>query len=517
MNFGGGGAASLRMPHFGVRGLGPLPVFALDASVMRQRFVRRDPSRFSLASYLPRYQLGRLDLTKLDPAPDLAENMFSRRWWRGVATLALLCGSAVALAPGFAPLQSLTDAAMPASDWKEAQAQVIAPIALGADTGSQMNSTAQVRPLANAPERPELMLTATLGQGDSLVRLLSRSGVGAEDARAAMSAIAGVISPADIRPGTRIAMRLGKRTDMEAARPLEHIAFRARFDLKLELARINGMLQLKQLPVAVDSTPLRIRGTIGTMGLYRAARAAGAPAEAVQEYLRVISTQSDIGADYFPSDQFDLILDYRRAATGEVAVGDLLYAGLQRNGRSDLQIMRWRKDGQPVWYDAAGVGKTQGGLSVPIPGARVSSNYGWRMHPILRFLKLHTGTDYAAPSGTPVHAVADGTISYAARKGGYGNFIQLEIGGGLASGYGHLSAFAVSPGQRVSRGQVIGYVGSTGMSTGPHLHYEMYRNGARIDPRSVSYVEQAALSGQNLAAFRQRLAELMAVPGGGAR
>ncbi len=488
LKFGGGGAIALDR-RFGARGVSAVPD--------KRRIARHWRSILT-------------DLT-----PDLACDRGSGRWWRGLTTLTLLCGSALALAPGLQPIESIAPPPLSSGDWDEAQAQIIAPLALGADTGSRMGSTDRVRPLANAPERPELMLTATLAQGDSLVRLLSRSGVGAEDARGAMNAIATAVAPADIRPGTRIAIRLGKRGEIGGARPLEQMSFRARFDLKLELVRVDGTLKLRPLPVAVDSTPLRIRGTIGDMGLYRAARAAGAPAAAVQDYLRVIASESDIGADYFPSDQFDLIIDYRRAVTGEVAIGDLLYAGLQRNGRAGLQIMRWKKDGQTIWYDAAGAGKSQSGLAVPVQGARVSSNYGWRMHPILRFLKLHTGTDYAAPSGTPVHAVADGTISYAARKGGYGNFIQLDIGGGLASGYGHLSAFAVTPGQRVSRGQVIGYVGSTGMSTGPHLHYEMYRNGARIDPRSVNYVQSAELEGRDLAAFRARLAELMAVPGGG--
>lgn len=455
-------------------------------------------------------------LATMDSAPDLAQNIFSRTWWRGVATAVLLCGSALGFAPGFGPLQAYAGQPMAAGDWQDAQAQIIAPLAYGGDTGARMGPTAAVRPLANAPERPELALTATLGQGDSLVRLLSRSGVGAQDARDVMNLIAGAVSPADIQPGTRIDVRLGERASLQDARPLEHIAFRARFDMRLELDRSNGALTLRKHPIAVDTTPLRIRGTIGELGLYRTARAAGAPASAVQEYLRVLANNDTDGTQFFPSDQFDIILDYKRAATGEVVVGDLLYAGLSRNGAKEVQMLRWRKGNQPVWYEASGVGKSTSGLAAPVNG-RLTSSYGMRVHPILRFARMHGGDDYGAPYGSPVYAVSDGVISYAGRKGGYGNFIQLNFAGGLASGYAHLSRIAVAPGQRVSRGQVLGYVGSTGLSTGPHLHFEMYRNGARINPRSVSYVQQATLNGGDLAAFKARLAQLKSVPAGAGR
>lgn len=460
-----------------------------------------------------RLKLGWRDrMAALDLVPDLGQELFSPTWWRGLGTLTLLCGTALSFAPWLSPVQAYAGQPMNAADWQEGQAQVIAPLAYGADTGVRMGSTDLVRPLANAPERPEVAMTATLGQGDSLVRLLSRAGVGAEDTRNALTMIAGAVSPSDIQPGTRIAIRLGERASVNEARPLESVSFRARFDLKLELARVDGALQLRKEPIAVDTTPLRIRGTIGDNGLYRSARAAGAPASAVQEYLRVLSAQG-AGSEFYPTDQFDIILDYKRAATGEVVVGDLLYAGFGRVGAKEMKVLRWQKGGQTIWYEASGVGKTQSGLAAPVNGRKTSS-YGMRVHPILRFARMHGGDDYGAAYGSPVYAVADGTISYAGRKGGYGNFIQLNFAGGYASGYAHLSRFAVSPGQRVSRGQVIGYVGSTGLSTGPHLHYEMYRNGARINPSSVAMVQRATLEGPDLAAFKARLNQLTATAGG---
>ena len=147
------------------------------------------------------------------------------------------------------------------------------------------------------------------------------------------------------------------------------------------------------------------------------------------------------------------------------------------------------------------------GLTAPVFG-RITSGFGLRRHPILGYTRMHAGIDFAAAYGSPIYATSDGLVTYAGWHGGHGNFVRLDAGGGLGTGYGHMSRIAVSPGMRVRRGQVIGYVGSTGLSTGAHLHYEMYRNGVPINPGSVQFVTTAALSGNDLAAFKARLAVL---------
>jgi murein DD-endopeptidase MepM/ murein hydrolase activator NlpD len=134
-----------------------------------------------------------------------------------------------------------------------------------------------------------------------------------------------------------------------------------------------------------------------------------------------------------------------------------------------------------------------------------------RRHPILGYMRMHAGVDFAAHYGAPVYAVTDGTVTFAGRHGGHGNFVRLQHGGGLGTGYAHLSRIAAVPGQRVRRGQVIGYVGSTGLSTGPHLHYELYRNGVTVNPLSVRFTATAQLAGADLAAFRAKLAQYRAL------
>jgi len=147
---------------------------------------------------------------------------------------------------------------------------------------------------------------------------------------------------------------------------------------------------------------------------------------------------------------------------------------------------------------------------------RITSGFGLRRHPILGYTRMHSGIDFAAGYGSPIYATADGIVTFAGWHGGHGNFVRLNNGGGMGTGYGHMSRIAVSSGTRVRRGQVIGYVGSTGLSTGAHLHYEMYRNGVPVNPGSVRFASTAQLEGSELNAFKARLEALRSVKPGAA-
>jgi murein DD-endopeptidase MepM/ murein hydrolase activator NlpD len=453
-------------------------------------------------------------LAHLDLVPDLGDNIGSAHWWRGLATLTLLCGGAIATFPGVQPFVAGGAPALGAADFNEARAQMIVPLALGGDTGRHMAATDAVRPLTQTPERPQIELTATLGSGDSFARLLERSGVGSADAAALARQVSSAVPLTDIAPGTRIDLILGRRAARTMPRPVDALAMRARFDLRIEMERMNGQLVMRRIPIAVDATPLRIRGRVGD-SLYRSARAAGAPAEAVQAYLRVIGKQISVGSEIRAGDEYDIIVDYRRAETGETEVGKLLYAGLIRNGKQRLSMIEWTVDGRLQWFEASGAGETSGGMVRPTNG-RQTSGYGLRRHPILGYKRMHSGIDYGGGYGAPIYAVTDGTVTIAGRHGGYGNFVKLSHGGGMGTGYGHMSRIAVRPGQRVNRGQLIGYIGSTGLSTGPHLHFEVYRNGQAVNPASVSFVTRARLEGKALADFRARIRQLTTVAPGAA-
>ncbi len=457
-------------------------------------------------------------LSRIDWVPDLGSRVGSRDWWRGLATCTALCAATWMLAPDFRPLVGAVPAPLAGAVWDESRALAISPLALGADTGRHMAANDLVAPLAEAPERPSVDLSATLGEGDALDRVLMRAGVGRNDAEAAAALVSQAVDPGDIKAGTRIALTLGRRADRTVARPLEALDFRARFDLRLALARTATGLTMTRKPIAIDSTPMRIQGLVGS-SLYRSTRAAGVPAKIVEAYIKAVATRLLIGRDVTAADRFDLVVERERAATGETRIGNLLFAGLDQ-GRRTLQLVRFGADSSNPdaqidgWFDVNGQTERRAVSGMPVLG-RITSSFGLRMHPLLGFTRMHKGLDIGAPYGSPIHAMTDGVVAFAGRTGGYGNFVKLVHGGGMASGYGHMSRIAVSSGTRVRQGQVIGYVGSTGISTGPHLHWEVWRGGAAINPRSVSFSSVAALSGAKLRAFKARVAQLLAVRVGG--
>ncbi|ARS28831.1 M23 family metallopeptidase [Sphingomonas sp. KC8] len=447
----------------------------------------------------------------LDLVVDLGSRLGTREWFRGLATCLALCAAPIAFFPDFGPIRGAAPAPMAESQWQQARALAITPLGLGADTGRRMAPTDAAAPLADTPERPSIDLVATIGQGDGFARVLERAGVAKAEAQDVARMVSGAVSLDGIRPGTRMDVTLGRRASKASARPLDHLLFRARFDLKLGVERVGGRLVLKRIPIAVDDTPLRIQGVVGS-SLYRAARASGAPAGAVESYLRAIGSRMSIGRDVRSSDRFDIIVEQRRAETGEVEIGKLLYAGLDQ-GRRQTRLLQWTSGGSTQWYEASGVGETRGVMRQPVSG-RMTSGFGMRRHPLLGYSRLHKGLDFGAAYGSPIVAATDGIVAIAGWHGGHGKYVKINHAGGMGTGYGHMSRIVARVGQRVSQGQLIGYVGSTGLSTGPHLHYEVYKNGVAINPKSISFTTTSQLAGADLARFRATLGRLLAVKPG---
>ena len=450
-----------------------------------------------------------------DLAPDLGADIGSKTWRRGAGTCLLLCGSAILLSPGFRPLPGHAPRPLDGAAWEESRAQSIAPMAWGGDSGKRMAANSLVVPLTNSPERPTLELQATIGRGDGFVRVLERAGIGASDSNIVASLVASATKLADIPSGTVIPIILGSRASRSTARPLQSLQLRARFDLRIEIARVNGRLQLVRIPIAVDTAPLRIQGNVGE-SLYRAARAAGVPAKTVETYIRAIASKVSLERDIMADARFDIIVEHSRAETGETRVGKLLFAGLN-HGRKKTQLLPWEIDGRMEWFEASGVSRRKSGMIAPVSGARMSSGFGMRFHPILGYSRFHQGVDYAAVYGSPIRAVADGIVDFSGWHGGHGKMVKLKHDRVLGTGYAHMSRIAVGAGARVIQGQVIGYVGSTGLSTGPHLHFEVYRRGAATNPRSAKFSANSLLSGKELQAFQSRLRTLLNTPVNGSQ
>lgn len=451
----------------------------------------------------------RVAVRHTDWVPDLGRDIGSRTWWRGAATCTALCVGAWAISPGWRPLVGPGAPAFTEAAFEEARTQSIAPLALGATTGRRMAAGALVRPLNETPERPQIELSAALADGDTLRNALQRAGVGGGEAGKVAALVGDAVRAAALPSGTILSLTLGRRPTRFQPRPLEKLAFRAAFDLNLTVLRAGDGLTLLRRPIAIDRTPLRIRGIVGA-SLYRSARAAGVPARVAESYIKALAAHIPIDR-IDPSDTFDIVADQQRAATGEVEVGQLQYAGLD-HGRRALRLVRWGdRDGEGgALMDTAGQVERRGTMGMPVAG-RVTSTFGMRMHPLLGFMRMHKGTDIGAAHGSPIYAAMDGVVQFAGRSGGYGNFVKLAHAAGLATGYGHLSRFAVRPGMRVQRGQVIGYVGSTGISTGPHLHWEVWRNGRAVNPRTISMTSVQSLPAETIRAMKAKIARLLTV------
>ena len=447
-----------------------------------------------------------------DWVPDLGQDIGSRTWWRGAATCAALIAAAWMTRPGMPPVLGYAPPVVTGAALEETRTQGIAPLGLGATTGRRMAASGLVRHLTETPERPQIDLTVTLGGGDTLAHALQRAGVGMNEATRVSALVAGAVALDQLRPGTILSLTMGRRPSRLQPRPLEKLSFRAGFDLNLQVSRAGDELLLDRQPIRIDRAPLRVRGLVGD-SLYRSMRAAGIPARVVEAYIKAVAARMPIG-EVGAADTFDLVADQARAATGEVEVGQLQYAGLvDAAGKRRLQLVRWGDDrGEGgSFMDPAGQVERRGFMGMPVAG-RVTSTFGYRMHPLLGFMRMHKGIDIGAPYGSPIYAAIDGVVQFAGRSGGYGNFVKLAHAGGYASGYGHMSRIAVSPGTRVARGQVIGYVGSTGMSTGPHLHWEVWKNGVPVNPRSISLSSVQTVSGDTLRGLKAKLARLLATP-----
>ncbi len=466
----------------------------------------------------PATRLRDLDITDLDLVVDLGDDIGTRRWWRGLATLLFISVATIQI--GTRPVALPADVAPPLTDEQLAFAApaTIAPLALGGTTGLAVPATKRVVRLAEPPERPRIEVVARLGRADSVAAALRRAGVASNEVATVVDLLDGETNLRTVKPGTGFDLVLGRRANKTLPRPLESLAFRAAFDLKLEVNRAaDGSLAMTRIPIAVDDTPLRVSGRVGS-SLYRSARAAGVPAGIVSEYIKLLSYGLDFQRDVKGAHHFDIVVEHRRAETGETETGRLLYAGLDQ-GKRKIELMRWDpSNDREQFFHADGSSAKKGLMKTPIDGARMSSGFGMRLHPILGYSRLHKGVDFAAGSGTPIMAAASGKVVFAGVYRGYGNHVRIRHANGIETTYSHMSRFGKGGrvGAQVEQGQLIGYVGSTGMSTGPHHHYEVYLKGRPVDPRSAKLPFGVQLAGGDLSRFKSKMAQMRSLKAQGA-
>jgi murein DD-endopeptidase MepM/ murein hydrolase activator NlpD len=253
----------------------------------------------------------------------------------------------------------------------------------------------------------------------------------------------------------------------------------------------------------------RFTGRVGP-DLSQALQAAGVPERQGREYVAILARAIPLANGLSVDDRFDLVI--QRSDDG--GFGQLVYAGMDRVARADIELLKWTDGKSIIWVNADGVGgESSDGMRMPVSG-RVTSRFGERFHPILGYERFHAGVDLGAAAGTPIVAAADGRVVSAGWHGGYGRAVSIAHSGGLETKYGHMSRIAAYPGELVHRGDVIGYVGSSGLSTGPHLHFEVTKNGRAVNPMSVKMGGgPAQMEGAKLRAIQDELRAVLLAPG----
>jgi murein DD-endopeptidase MepM/ murein hydrolase activator NlpD len=358
---------------------------------------------------------------------------------------------------------------------------------------------------ANAPAgltAPEAV-PVQIRRGETFEQAVRRTGVAPAEASAVAATVANAFDLADLPAGLKFETAIARPRDGRGDARLIGLTMRTGPASQLTVSRsFDGALRLRSLEEKVTHETVVLKGDV-ERSLSASARELGATASIVRSASRLFATKFDMQRDIRATDEFTMVFDRDVTEAGRtVNVGDLMYAELR-----GVTFYRFKPAGakEPQFFDANGKNLRSAMMRTPLQSfRRVSSNFGFRTHPISGYKKMHQGIDFAAGTGTPVVAPADGVVVEARRWGGYGNWLRIRHNNGLESGYGHLSRYGsgIRAGQRVSQGQIVAYVGSTGASTGPHLHYELWRNGQRINPAGVRTQEGTELAGADLAAFR---------------
>lgn len=358
----------------------------------------------------------------------------------------------------------------------------------------------------------EMTKTVSVSKGDTLMEVLTRAGADRTESHEAITALNEIFDPRSLRIGQDITLYFGNADDIQqsdAATPsLIRVSLNEDVDRQLAAVRTPGSgFTAQETILELDKKMVRTGGVIDS-SLFLSAAQAGIPTKTIVDLIRIFSYDVDFQREIQPSDSFEVYFERFADENGNILKdGSILWASMTLSGKK-LSVYRFKTedDGFTDYYDEKGQSVKKTLMRTPIDGARLTSGFGKRKHPTLGYTKMHRGVDFGARSGTPIMAAGNGTVEFAARNGGYGNYVRIRHNSEFKTAYAHMSKFAkgIRKGARVRQGQIIGYVGSTGRSTGPHLHYEVHKSERQINPLSVKLPAGRKLGGKMLAAFQSR-------------
>lgn len=399
---------------------------------------------------------------------------------------------------------STADAALPKSDESDAAFDSSTVTGL-ADNPAAAQIAEETKPASK---------TIKLGKGETLSAALASIGIEKKEAHSLFAALRRVYSPKKLDRSDEIDIEFGpsKIIDGKKFLTVETLSFSPSHDQRIVVSKqANDKFKAKSEQRSVD-VRLSVINTTISGSLSASAKKAGIPQSVLSEMIRAFSYDVDFQRDVHSGDKLEVAFEEIWDDEGKFAKnGNFLYGSL-KIGKRDVQIYRYQssEDSRADYYDGNGRSIRKALLRTPVDGARITNGFGMRRHPILGYSKMHEGVDFGAPTGTPIVAAGDGIVKKKGWNGGYGHYIEIQHNKEFSSAYGHLSRYSgtLKVGQRVRQGDVIGYVGSTGLSTGPHLHYEVHRSHRKVNPLGIKFSTGTQLAGKELQKFKVAVASI---------
>lgn len=360
--------------------------------------------------------------------------------------------------------------------------------------------------------------TIAVGRGDTIMKLLTSAGADPDESRSAVAELGKVFDLRKLRLGQEITLTFSH--DDDDGLKLQAINLAPSFEKNVAVERKDsGAFTANQATVPLIPQAVRAGGVIES-SLFGSAQSANIPPAIIGDMIRIFSYDVDFQREVQKGDRFEVMFERYYDDQGRLArEGNIIYASMTLSG----QVLRYYRyqpsdDRTPDYFTEKGQSVRKALLRTPIDGAKLTSGFGMRVNPVLGYTAQHKGVDFGAQIGTPIAAAGDGVVDMVGWNGAYGKYVRIRHTNGYSTAYAHMSAFGADlrQGQRVNQGQTIGYVGTTGRSTGPHLHYEVLVNNNQVNPLSVRLPTGRKLEGKELERFLQQtsatLVDLQKIP-----
>jgi len=359
---------------------------------------------------------------------------------------------------------------------------------------------------APAPESDSLTKTVVVANGDTLSTVFSKVGLSPSVMHAVLS------SSKDAKQFSRL--KIGQSLEFQLTEQGDLAGLRSKLNSleTLALEKTSDGYSFKKEQIKPEVSSVYARGEIDS-SLFLAAKRAGLSHNLTMDLANVFGYDIDFALDIRKGDSFEVIYEEKTVEGQSVGTGNILAARFTNRGKTYSAVRYTNKDGATSYYNADGTSMRKAFIRTPVDFARISSRFSsGRKHPILNKIRAHKGVDYAAPHGTPIKSAGDGKVLLAGRKGGYGNTVIIQHGQRYRTLYAHMQGFAkgVRNGSSVKQGQIIGYIGTTGLSTGPHLHYEFQVDGVHVDPLGLKLPMADPIARNEKQRFMQLSQPLMA-------